>query len=754
MLSDEVLEKVSERLVDRIESANTYILKKIGSNIDEIGKLGYSDAQKIAQMMKYGGDYEKIIKKLASVTNLNEKDIRDIFDEVAKSEYEFAEQFYRFKNINYVPYNENRALREQVEALASITQRNISNMMKPNAIGYGIIDKVSGNYTLVDLQQAYYNLIDEAVFSVGQGKETFNEAMTRQIKEMISGGLKVIYNSTYVNKEGNIIHRSRRLDSAIRMTMKDGLRTLHNEMQDRFGNEFGANGVEVSVHLNPAPDHADMQGHQFKKEEYEKLQLDGVAKDYKGRVIDIHRELKDGTTTEDFRPVSQYNCYHYVFSIVLGVSKPAYSQEDLDRINELNNRKVEIDGKEYTGYECTQLQRKLETKIREQKDAQIIARAGNKKDLVIEAQQKITELTNKYKEISDKAGLKTKMDRLKVSGYRYIPYKKKDVDVVNKVENKPVVNVKVNKDKNNKIFISKEENERIANYYINTWEYNMANDKWSMATQRFKGRYEELKQQQKEGFKDEEIDLSTIDGCKQLLKKVNGVLDGDEINNTDVRLLGECSRTIYDITKKSPGLMEDTTINYTVLRAQPSAYGSEVASARGSLITLNNEYFKDYDTLYKMSKEYTELHSYLDGKKHSWWSEVAEGYETREVITHEFGHSLHSQITSRINGKKNKIGFDIYFKKYGTTTDTGYEMLEFGSYKKIRRDLIYEPVRRVAKKEGITQKDVIDKYVSQYGKSSYDEMFAETFANSQLGKSNPLGDELINYLKELGEWEE
>ena len=418
MLSDEILEKVTERLIDRIENANTYILKDIGSKLDEIGKLNYSEAHKLAQIMKYGGDYNKIIKKLSEITDLNEKDIKEIFNEVAKSNYEFAEQFYRFKNINYIPYDENIALKNQVDTITSIIQREVRSMMNPSLLGYGMIDKQTGEVTFKGLQKAYYDLIDESVMSISQGKEAFNESIQRQIKAMGGGGLKVIYNSTYMNKEGQIVNRTRRLDSSIRMNVKDGLRTLHNELQETFGKEFNSDGIEVSVHEYPAEDHALMQGRQFSNEEYNKLQITGIAKDYTGKTIDITTSSKSGNIFH--RPIGQYNCYHYVFSIILGVNSPEYSDEQLQTILDENNQKVKIDKKEYTKYECTQLQRRLETEIRKQKDIQILARESGQKDTVREAQQKITELTIKYKELSDKAGLPTKMDRMRVSGYRRI----------------------------------------------------------------------------------------------------------------------------------------------------------------------------------------------------------------------------------------------------------------------------------------------------------------------------------------------
>lgn len=407
MLSEEVLELVTERIVNRIQDGNTAILKQIGKSIDEMGKLNTSQAHQLSKMLKYGGDYDKIVEKLAEITNLSVKDIQDIFQEVAKNNYRFAEQFYKYRNIPYIPYEENIALKSQVQAIANITARRMAEMLRPNALGFGMIDTKTGNVVYKGLQQCYYDLIDEGILTVSQGKETFSHAMSRQIKEMGGGGLKLIYDSTYINKDGVEVHHNRRLDSAVRMNLKDGLRDLHNETQTLFGEQFGADGYEISVHEAPAPDHEDLQGRQFSKEQYANLQANLPATDYKGIKY-----------THDHRPISMYNCYHYVFSIVLGVSKPEYTDEQLKEIKDRNNEGFELDGKHYTRYEGTQMQRNLETEIRKQKDIQIMAKEANQMEAVGEAQQKITQLTKKYRELSNKANLPTKMDRMRVSGYK------------------------------------------------------------------------------------------------------------------------------------------------------------------------------------------------------------------------------------------------------------------------------------------------------------------------------------------------
>ena len=100
-------------------------------------------------------------------------------------------------------------------------------------------------------------------------------------------------------------------------------------------------------------DHADVQGRQFSNEEYKKLSDGEVAKDYKG----ISRQLghsKNGS----YRHISEYNCYHKIFPIVLGVSKPEYTDKQLKEIQEKNEQGFDFEGKHYTNYERNSITKK------------------------------------------------------------------------------------------------------------------------------------------------------------------------------------------------------------------------------------------------------------------------------------------------------------------------------------------------------------------------------------------------------------
>lgn len=407
ILSEEVIDKVIERLVVRIEDGNEYILQNIGKTIDEMGTLTDTQTHQLIQIMQYGGDYDKIVKKISDITKVNTKEVEEFFDEVAKNNYEFAEQFYKYRNKKFIPYEQNEALKRQVQAIAKMTNDQYKNII--GSMAFSRIGK-NGRVYYTKIGKMYQEIVDTGVVSISQGKQTFDEEMYRIIKELGESGIRSVdYESG----------KSMRVDTAVRMHLKDAVTRLHNETQEIYGKEFGADGIEVSVHLNPAPDHALVQGKQFSDEEFKKFQNDEDSTSYDGTFFPAEAE----ETGHDRRSIGQYNCYHKIFPIILGASKPDYTDEQLQEILDKNNEGFKFEGKHYTNYEGTQLQRKLETRIREEKDKQILAKAsGNEeaKEIIDKSQQKITELTKKYRDLSKASGLPTYMENLRVSGYKRV----------------------------------------------------------------------------------------------------------------------------------------------------------------------------------------------------------------------------------------------------------------------------------------------------------------------------------------------
>ena len=399
MLNNEQEEKLVQILIDRINALNEDILEIIGNRIKEIGEMTPTQVHQINQMLMYNTDIDTIIQKLAEVSGMNVNDIYSLFEYSAKTNQDFARQFYRARGISYIPYAENKALKEQIKAIAKITAKEYANMSRTSAIGYTIKD-LKGNLVFKDISSTYKDIIDKAILNVGQGKTTYQQEMRNAIKQIGQSGLKTLdYESG----------RSMRLDSAIRQNTLEGLRTLTNQIQEQFGEEFGADGVEVSHHINSAPDHIDtVDGKQFS--------LNG------DRVVNgkLYKDFNTVNNSLD-RQVSTLNCRHYIFSIVLGVNKPQYTDKQLEEDKKKNKQGFDFEGKHYSNYEGEQLQRLIEREIRKQKDVQILAKSSGDKELTLQAQTKITQLTIKYKLLCNVSGLPNQLKtRASVVGYKRI----------------------------------------------------------------------------------------------------------------------------------------------------------------------------------------------------------------------------------------------------------------------------------------------------------------------------------------------
>lgn len=399
MLNSNQEEQLVQLLIDRINALNEDILEIIGNRIKEIGEMTPTQVHQINQMLMYNTDIKEIVEKLAEVSGMNVNDIYSLFEYSAKTNQDFARQFYRARGISYIPYAQNKVLKDQVRAIAEITAREYANISRTSAIGYTIKD-LDGNITFKDISSVYKDIIDKAILNVSQGKTTYQQEMRKAIKQIGQSGLKTIdYESG----------RSVRLDSAIRQNTLEGLRTLTNQIQEQFGEEFGADGVEVSHHINSAPDHIDtVDGKQFS------LNGDRVVK---GK---LYKDFNTVNNSLD-RQVSTLNCRHYIFSIVLGVNKPQYTDKQLEEDKKKNKQGFDFEGKHYSNYEGEQLQRLIERRIREQKDVQILAKASGDKELTLQAQTKIIQLTIKYKQLCNASGLPNQLKtRASVVGYRRI----------------------------------------------------------------------------------------------------------------------------------------------------------------------------------------------------------------------------------------------------------------------------------------------------------------------------------------------
>ena len=404
MLSEDAIDNLTLTLINRQENINTYVIEKIAKRIKEIGKVNASDVNQLIQLRNVGADVKIINETLANLVGMQVKEIKQIIRTVAVNAYLDAKPFYDYRHKSFIPYKDNKYLQKEVEAIARQTSDTYKNISKSQAF---MIRDLKNPEKLIptSISKTYQSVVDEAIQAVQTGVIDYNTAMRRTLTQLVDSGLR---QAVYNTESGKIY--SQRMDTAVRRNILDGVRAVNQKVSDITGEQFGADGVEISVHQNPAPDHAAMQGHQYTKAEFEKMQSAEDFKDIQGRLY-----------TGFERQVGTLNCRHFAFSIIIGYAPQNFSDAQLQKILDQNEKGYTLpNGKHLTMYECTQYQRKLETAVRHAKDGQIAAREAGNIDLAKNYQAKINKYTKQYEDFSKACGLSMKKKKMSISGYHKI----------------------------------------------------------------------------------------------------------------------------------------------------------------------------------------------------------------------------------------------------------------------------------------------------------------------------------------------
>lgn len=354
------------KMTNRFNQVQSDYVKLMAEHIEEIGKLSAEDIANISSIEQYS-KMEKNIKtitdELMVASKKTLKDMKKIYKSTSKDLYNKASKYYKWQEVEQVAFSKNKGL-----------QGNITRQVE--RLSQSFISVIDGAGKA--MKTNYAKAIDSAVELVSSGKETYTSQITQIVKQCAGQGVRVVYPSGY----------TRRLDSSVRMNLLDGVRSIRNNQARLIGKEFGANGVEIDAHGMCAEDHQGWQGKQYA------LNKEDASK-YKVKVFD---EASGTVADEEGRPIGEFNCTHGISYIILGVSDPVYSKEQLRQMKDYSNEKIQYGDKQITRYEASQVMRQLETKMRDIKTTII---ATGSKDL----KTSLAQTKALYNQVADKAGL-------------------------------------------------------------------------------------------------------------------------------------------------------------------------------------------------------------------------------------------------------------------------------------------------------------------------------------------------------------
>lgn len=237
----------------------------------------------------------------------------------------------------------------------------------------------NAGFGITGVQNAYQKELDRALVKVASGTWSYDQAVNDCIKRLAQSGLRSV---DYASG------RTYQLDTAARMAVRTGASQLSGRITEENIKSTGVDLVITSQHMGSRPDHAPWQNKVFS--------YSGKNKKYP----DFVKETGYGSATG----IKGTNCAHDFYPFWEGSSViPADIEEP---------EPVEIDGKEYTYYQATQQQRKMEREIRATKreiEAQK-AIGGETKELDSKLR---TQMWNYYS-FSEKAKIRPKDNRLGV----------------------------------------------------------------------------------------------------------------------------------------------------------------------------------------------------------------------------------------------------------------------------------------------------------------------------------------------------
>lgn len=319
------------------------IIEEIAARIANFGYANTVVLNDIKIVQEMGFLYQDIVRLVAEYNNTSYEKVAEIFNQAGAQTLKFDDKIYTEAGLNPLPINQSSSMVQILNSTIEKTAGNLQNLCMTTAN---------------TAQTQFYNAINLSYMEVSTGVKSYTQSFIDALKTIVQQGAIIEYPSG----------AKRSIESAVRMNIITGVNQTCGKLQELRANELGWDLMELTAHSGARPSHAEWQGKivsRSSKKGY--LSLDdigyGEATGFKG-----------------------INCRHDWYPYYKGSTK-TYTQEQL---NKWKNEKVTYNSKEYSKYEATQIQRRMERQIRQDKKdlkAQQTLLTSNNKDINIEEVQ-------------------------------------------------------------------------------------------------------------------------------------------------------------------------------------------------------------------------------------------------------------------------------------------------------------------------------------------------------------------------------
>lgn len=320
MLTQNDFINIEKQASELYESLELEIIEEIATRISRVGYANTVVLNNIQIAQEMGALYTDIIALVAKYNNTSYEKVAEIFEQAGAKTLSRDDFIYKEAGLNPVPIRQSRPIMQMMSATVEKTAGNLQNLVMTTAM---------------TTQTQFYNAMNKAYMEVSTGVKSYTKSIVDTIKELSEQGAVITYPSG----------RNMSLESAVRMNIITGVNQTCGKLQELRADEVGWDLMEITAHSGARPSHARWQG---------KI----VSRSGKKGYLSLEN-IGYGTVT-GFKGV---NCRHDWYPYMEGSAR-TYTQEQLDA---WENEKVTYNGKEYSKYDATQLQRAMERRIRADK---------------------------------------------------------------------------------------------------------------------------------------------------------------------------------------------------------------------------------------------------------------------------------------------------------------------------------------------------------------------------------------------------
>ena len=325
MLPPSYLDQMPDAFVQLWQQVEDAILQDVARRIGKMDAVTPTANWQLWRYQQTEAVRNDVVKLLAKYTGKSETAIRKLLLQTATEALEREDAIYYHYDMEPPPFEESAALNNLLDAGARQTCGTWQNLTATTA------NTVTG---------AFERTLDAAWLKVSTGAFDYKTAVKQAVDSLADDMPMVTYPSGHTDS----------IEVAARRAVLTGVNQTTGKLQVARMDEMGCEFVETTAHGGARPSHAEWQGRRFHR---------GGAVDYKGK---HYPDFEAATGYGTGAGLCGWNCRHTFFAVFpeLG-DPPQWTQEQL---RELNARDIEWNGKKYTAYEISQMQRARERNVR------------------------------------------------------------------------------------------------------------------------------------------------------------------------------------------------------------------------------------------------------------------------------------------------------------------------------------------------------------------------------------------------------